>query len=102
MSEGEELVFCTSGSGSSSWGFESGFELPMFDGLELNKSSFFQGSAAESGGETVAGELDRMKVERQISASLYAMNEVQEYLDVINDSSDSLWDLSHLYHLCRS
>ena len=102
VNEGEELEFCTSGSGSSSWGFESAFDLPMFDGLELSKSSFFHDSAAESSEETITGELDRMKVERQISASLYAMNGVQEYLDVINDSSDSLWDLSPLYNLCRS
>ncbi|ONK75287.1 uncharacterized protein A4U43_C03F15290 [Asparagus officinalis] len=90
----DQLGFSNSGS-DGSWAFESGLEIPFFDGLELNTSDCFQ--------ETIASELDVMKVERQISASLYAMNGVQEYLDAVNDSSDSLWDLPPLYHsLCRS
>lgn len=90
----DQLDFSNSGS-DNSWAFESGFEIPFFDGFELSKSDCFQ--------ETITSELDVMKVERQISASLYAMNGVHEYLDAINDSSDSLWDLPPLYHnLCRS
>ncbi|KAJ4844226.1 Serine/threonine-protein kinase/endoribonuclease IRE1 [Turnera subulata] len=42
-------------------------------------------------------EFDRMKVERQISASLYAMNGVQEYMQTVHDSIEALWDLSPLY-----
>ncbi|KAG0472411.1 hypothetical protein HPP92_016957 [Vanilla planifolia] len=33
--------------------------------------------------------LERMKVERQISASLYAVNGVQEYLEAMQDLSPS-------------
>ncbi|XP_072958039.1 ethylene-responsive transcription factor ERN1-like [Typha angustifolia] len=74
-----------------SWAFEPAFDrLPVFDGLELpNISQEFS-------------EFDRMKVERQISASLYGMNGVQEYLDMVHDPSDSIWDLPPLCHLyCR-
>lgn len=42
-------------------------------------------------------EFDRMKVERSISASLYAINGVQEYLETMHDASDPLWDLPPLY-----
>lgn len=38
-------------------------------------------------------EFERMKVERQISASLYAMNGVNEYLENALDPSHALWDL---------
>ncbi|WOG82853.1 hypothetical protein DCAR_0102022 [Daucus carota subsp. sativus] len=45
-------------------------------------------------------DFERMKVERQISASLYAMNGVNEYWDNIHDcTSDALWDLQLL---CQS
>jgi EREBP-like factor len=45
-------------------------------------------------------EFERMKVERRISASLYAMNGLQEYFDRVFDASacDPLWDLSPLCH----
>ncbi|KAJ0013295.1 hypothetical protein Pint_20142 [Pistacia integerrima] len=38
-------------------------------------------------------EFDRMKVERQISASLYAINGVQEYMDTVHDPTEAFWDL---------
>ncbi|WOL04214.1 hypothetical protein Cni_G12935 [Canna indica] len=39
-------------------------------------------------------ELERMKVERQFSASLYAMNGVQEYFEMVQEASpEGLWDL---------
>ncbi|KAK9128315.1 hypothetical protein Syun_017112 [Stephania yunnanensis] len=44
-------------------------------------------------------EFDRMKVERQISASLYAMNGVQEYFETVHDPADALWDLPPLCQL---
>ncbi|GMJ09313.1 hypothetical protein HRI_004600500 [Hibiscus trionum] len=44
-------------------------------------------------------ELQRMKVERQISASLYAMNGVEEYMETANDSTENLWDLPALCSL---
>ncbi|KAG6630155.1 hypothetical protein CIPAW_14G136100 [Carya illinoinensis] len=42
-------------------------------------------------------EFERMKVERQISASLYEMNGVNDY--AYDDASDPLWDLSDLCYL---
>jgi EREBP-like factor len=54
-------------------------------------------SAAPASG---MAEFERMKVERRISASLYAMNGLQEYFDRVFDASacDPLWDLSPLCH----
>ncbi|CAN0913435.1 Ethylene-responsive transcription factor ERN1 [Linum grandiflorum] len=42
-------------------------------------------------------EFDRMKVERQISASLYAISGVQEYMETVRDPNDGLWDLPPLF-----
>ncbi|CAN1124891.1 Ethylene-responsive transcription factor ERN1 [Linum perenne] len=42
-------------------------------------------------------EFDRMKVERQISASLYAISGVHEYMETIRDPNDGLWDLPPLF-----
>ncbi|KAJ6384195.1 hypothetical protein OIU78_027489 [Salix suchowensis] len=36
---------------------------------------------------------ERMKVERQISASLYAINGVQECMDAVYDPIEALWDI---------
>ncbi|XP_047938585.1 ethylene-responsive transcription factor ERN1-like [Salvia hispanica] len=44
-------------------------------------------------------DFERMKVERQISASLYAMNGISEYWDAINDSNDAFWDIQTLNHM---
>ncbi|OMP07450.1 ethylene-responsive transcription factor RAP2-11 [Corchorus olitorius] len=52
----------------------------------------------ESGSDELT-EFQRMKVERQISASLYAMNGVQEYMETVHDSSEALWDLPPLCSL---
>ncbi|KAF9670236.1 hypothetical protein SADUNF_Sadunf13G0047400 [Salix dunnii] len=41
-------------------------------------------------------EFDRMKVERQISASLYAINGVQEYMEIVYDPIEALWDIPPL------
>ncbi|KAJ0982705.1 hypothetical protein J5N97_010960 [Dioscorea zingiberensis] len=92
--EHQELDVVGSSTLDLSWLYDSGFErLPLVDhGFELYKNSFFQ----ESVGPEIS-EFDRMKVERQISASLYAMNGVHEYLETVNDSSDQMWDLPPLY-----
>lgn len=43
-------------------------------------------------------EFERMKVERQISASLYAINGLQEYMDTVHDPIDpAFWDLPPLF-----
>ncbi|KAE8734627.1 ERF112 protein [Hibiscus syriacus] len=44
-------------------------------------------------------EFERMKVERQISASLYAMNGLQECIETVHDSAEALWDLPPLCSL---
>lgn len=44
-------------------------------------------------------EFERMKVERQISASLYAINGVQEYMETVQDPNEALWDLPPLCSL---
>ncbi|KAG0479272.1 hypothetical protein HPP92_010130 [Vanilla planifolia] len=82
----------------SSWAFES-----LFDGFELNTEV-----VGSDGGRMApeASEFERMKVERQISASLYAMNGVQEYFEAIHDLSsssptDPVWDLPPIYHFYR-
>lgn len=47
-------------------------------------------------GSTQFPDFERMKVERQISASLYAMNGISEYWGNISDSSDPFWDIPTL------
>ncbi|XP_038883288.1 ethylene-responsive transcription factor ERN1-like [Benincasa hispida] len=42
---------------------------------------------------------ERMKVERQISASLYAINGVQEYMEAVHEASEPIWDLPPLCSL---
>ncbi|CAA2961503.1 ethylene-responsive transcription factor RAP2-11-like [Olea europaea subsp. europaea] len=45
-------------------------------------------------------EFERIKVERQISASLYALNGVQEYMNTVYDpTEESFWDLPPLCSL---
>lgn len=51
------------------------------------------------GGEMEFFEFERMKVERQISASLYAMNGVHEYMETVGDPIEALWDLPPLCSL---
>ncbi|KAK9273485.1 hypothetical protein L1049_018295 [Liquidambar formosana] len=61
------------------WSFPTGFDrLPLTqDGYEVPKNV---GLVSETS-ELELTEFERMKVERQISASLYAMNGVNEYLE---------------------
>lgn len=48
-------------------------------------------------------DFERMKVERQISASLYAMNGITEYWETFNDSHDAFWDVQTLCQMfCSS
>ncbi|KAI3798368.1 hypothetical protein L1987_33642 [Smallanthus sonchifolius] len=82
-----DLSNCSSEACDITWGFggkidqkyplsQAVFELPD-SGMELS-------------------EFERMKVERQISASLYAMNGVQEYIETVNDPNEGIWDLPPL------
>ncbi|XXG46123.1 hypothetical protein AAC387_Pa02g1041 [Persea americana] len=79
-----------------SWILEPGFDRFAFaqDGFELSKQSFLPENA-----NSEITEFERMKVERQISASLYAINGVHEYLETVNEPSDALWDLPPLCQL---
>ncbi|BBN69868.1 RING/U-box superfamily protein [Prunus dulcis] len=52
------------------------------------------GNVAEAEAEVM--EFERLKVERRISASIYAMNGGNEYVDNEYDGSDALWDLPTL------
>ncbi|XP_073005845.1 ethylene-responsive transcription factor ERN1-like [Typha latifolia] len=89
---GDEEFQLASSQFDQSWIFEAGFNhLAMFDGNNLSNIS------------PEISEFERMKVERQISASLYAINGVQEYFEMVHDHSDSIWDLPPLSHLsCKS
>lgn len=76
------------------WPFPTGFDqLPMIQ--ERHGGLLPAGGA--SGLELT--EFEQMKVERQISASLFAMNGVNEFMGNAYDATDALWDLSTLCHL---
>lgn len=89
-----------------SWMFDSAFgQIPALDGFPAAVDSAVQAAPAVEVPKPAAApgemaEFERIKVERRISASLYAMNGLQEYFDRMFDASacDSLWDLSPL---CR-
>ncbi|KAK2986558.1 hypothetical protein RJ640_022436 [Escallonia rubra] len=71
--------------------------LEQEDPLEAPKRLSF---VSEIGIEAQIPDFERMKVERQISASLYAMNGVSEYWEnVHHDYGDAFWDLPMLSHM---
>lgn len=72
--------------------------LPMMQ-ERLDVSSRHGGSLPAGTTALELTEFEQMKVERQISASLYAMNGVNEYMGNTYDVGDPLWDLSTLCHL---
>ncbi|XWS58524.1 hypothetical protein CRYUN_Cryun08bG0041300 [Craigia yunnanensis] len=90
-----EFEFASSQS-DFSYTSESGFEGFLYtqEIMNLPKSVL---SPEETGSELT--EFQRMKVERQISASLYAMNGVQDYMETVHDSTEALWDLPPLCSL---
>ncbi|XP_062166756.1 ethylene-responsive transcription factor ERN1-like [Alnus glutinosa] len=82
--------------GSSQCGPSWGFDRFLFtqEALDLPKNIAFHDAA-----ELEISEFERMKVERQISASLYAMNGVHEYMETVHDPAEALWDLPPLCSL---
>ncbi|KAF9661189.1 hypothetical protein SADUNF_Sadunf19G0042100 [Salix dunnii] len=76
-----------------SWGFG-----PVFDRFTFSQEVLdFQNSVVSpETSDLEFSEFDKMKVERQISASLYAMNGVQEYMEAIYDPFEAFWDLPPL------
>ncbi|KAI3450900.1 hypothetical protein Pfo_007565 [Paulownia fortunei] len=71
---------------------------PMdFNKIALQQDGFYAPKrAGEVMNEAQFPDFERMKVERQISASLYAMNGISEYWDNINDANDPFWDIPTL------
>ncbi|KAK8477205.1 hypothetical protein V6N13_131475 [Hibiscus sabdariffa] len=77
---------------SSELGFDRFLHSQEIMGLPTNLLS-----PEETGYELT--QFQKMKVERQISTSLYAMNGIQEYMETVNDSAENLWDLPALCSL---
>ncbi|KDP42088.1 hypothetical protein JCGZ_01876 [Jatropha curcas] len=80
-----------------SWPLPTGFDqIPLMqEELARNVSQLCDPSH-----ELELAEFEQMKVERQISASLYAMSGVSEYLQSANyDPNEALWDLHTMGHL---
>ncbi|KAE8676605.1 ARM repeat superfamily protein isoform 1 [Hibiscus syriacus] len=74
-------------------------QIPFIEGLELPQDA----SLLPQGIDQELQEFERLKVERQISTTLYAMNGVNEYLQTAFDPNDAIWDLPTLCHLfCQS
>ncbi|KAL6132527.1 hypothetical protein ACLB2K_064768 [Fragaria x ananassa] len=77
-----------------SWGDGFSFAQQMFETPKDEAALSTELTSVDEGGDSDdLLEFERMKVERQISASLYAMNGVQEYMDTIHDANEPLWDL---------
>ncbi|XP_027352848.1 ethylene-responsive transcription factor ERN1-like [Abrus precatorius] len=80
---------------NASWGFGPVFDrFPIAQILDMPKTDGLIDTV-----DLELSEFDRMKVERQISASLYAINGVHEYMETVQDSSETLWDLPPLCSL---
>lgn len=74
----------------AAWGFDHGFSfaqqmLELPNGIDETNSELF--------------EFERMRVERQISASLYAINGLHDYMETVYDPTDAFWDLPPLSNL---
>ncbi|XP_021714920.1 ethylene-responsive transcription factor RAP2-11 [Chenopodium quinoa] len=101
-----------SGQFDCSWAFPQQFPPPIpDDDLEMFTKQLTFTTSIEAGGmtsnanEVAMLEFERMKVERQISASLYAMNGVNDYLQSVfnacnsnDDPATPSWDPPMLYH----
>ncbi|KAK6149261.1 hypothetical protein DH2020_016786 [Rehmannia glutinosa] len=81
---------------SAVWGFDHGpahrFSFAQ-ELLELPKNIV---NLSDENSDMELSEFERMKVERQISASLYAINGLHEYMETVYDPSEALWDLPPL------
>lgn len=100
--DGFDLSTTSCQSNNMSWGFANNKGIDRFpfaqEMLDLPKNMNLMAEANST--EMEFSEFDRMKVERQISASLYAMNGVQEYMDTVYDpNNEAIWDLPPLCSL---
>ncbi|GMJ15575.1 related to AP2 11 [Hibiscus trionum] len=82
------------------WPITTGFDqIPLSQGQVLPQDA----GLLPQGIDQELQEFERLKVERQISATLYTMNGVNEYLQNAFDPNDAIWDLPTLCHLfCQS
>ncbi|KAK7336265.1 hypothetical protein VNO77_16801 [Canavalia gladiata] len=83
---------------NTSWGFGPVFDrFPIAQILDIPKTD----DGLTDTANLEISEFERMKVERQISASLYAINGVQEYMETVQDPNEieTLWDLPPLCSL---
>ncbi|XVF69781.1 hypothetical protein PTKIN_Ptkin11bG0109300 [Pterospermum kingtungense] len=80
-----------------SWPISTGLDqIPLNQqGLQLPQDAGLPSNAIDP--ELL--EFERLKVERQISASLYSMNGVNEYLENAFDPNDAFWELPAFSHL---
>ncbi|XP_050213154.1 ethylene-responsive transcription factor ERN1-like [Mercurialis annua] len=74
-----------------SWTYETGFD--KFNSFTQEVLEFPKNMILPETNDLEFTEFDRIKVERQISASLYAINGVQEYMETFHDPIEALWDL---------
>ncbi|KAJ0806608.1 putative transcription factor AP2-EREBP family [Helianthus annuus] len=94
-----DLTNCISGVAIGGPGGDSCYELQSELPLAFDGFEFGLNSKKDDQDDVSTSDFERMKVERQISASLYAMNGVNEYWEnVFQDCSDnsSYWDLPML------
>ncbi|GJR54569.1 ethylene-responsive transcription factor RAP2-11 [Tanacetum coccineum] len=93
-----DLSTCSSEACDISWGL---FDAKTDHRYPLSQATveFPKNLMVDMSSEMEFTEFERMKVERQISASLYAMNGVQEYIETVNDPNEAIWDLPPLCSL---
>ncbi|KAI3471500.1 hypothetical protein Pfo_028150 [Paulownia fortunei] len=92
-----ELEVGSAQSGAA-WGFDHGPDRFSFtqELLELPKNVILSENS-----DMDLSEFECMKVERQISASLYAINGLHEYMETVYDPTEAFWDLPPLCSLLR-
>lgn len=96
----EQEFELTSSQSDLSWGgFGHGFDRFSFTQQVLDLPNNSTDATMTEAADSEFLEFERMKVERQISASLYAMNGVQEYMETVHDPTEALWDLPPLCSL---
>lgn len=96
-----DLSNCSEEFASQQYPASWGFGPPGFDRFLITQEAVGlpKNAALHDTAELEISEFERMKVERQISASLYAINGVHEYMEIVHDPAEALWDLPPLCSL---
>nr|XP_009593924.1 ethylene-responsive transcription factor ERN1-like [Nicotiana tomentosiformis] len=89
----------SSSSASNSFSFTNSSQLEMSWNFAQELLDHPKNVVLDETTEMGLVEFERMKMERSISASLYAVNGVQEYIENFYDPSEPLWDLPPLCSL---